>query len=125
LEDDDDDLPVITSIRMYEGRLSAEVMARAQPVDAVETSALGGVELTIALEWSGGRGRHRLEVQVGNDDRHGGIVNTDATRSAVFHIASQRASQVTPERQMTYPIYFWWDDVPAGQRFLTVRRRPA
>jgi hypothetical protein len=109
---------------MYAGRVTAEAMARTEPVDTIETSALGGVELTIALEWTGGHGRLRLEVQVGNDDRHGGVVNTDATHSAVFHIASQRASQVTPDRSMTYPIYFWWDDVPAGQRFLTVRRRP-
>ena len=121
--EDDDDIPTLTSIRMYEGRVSEEARASLEPVDSIETSPLGGVELTIVLEWSGGRGRHRLEFQVGNDDRRGGDVNTSATHSTVIHIASQQASGVTVDHPRTYPIYFWWDGIPAGQRFLTVRRR--
>jgi hypothetical protein len=121
--DEDDDLPVITSIRMYEGRVSNEDLSRLEPVDAIETTALGGVELTIVLDWKGGQGRHRLEVQVGLDSRNGGEVNTDATHTAVFRIVTQQASGVTAEQSRTYPIYFWWDGVPAGQRYLTVHRR--
>lgn len=123
LLDDDDDLPTITSIRMYEGRVPEQALAKMQPIESVETSPLGGVELTIILEWTGGRGRHRLEFQVGMDDRHGGEVNTDVSHSAVFRIASQQASGVTADNPRTYPIYFWWDGVPAGQRYLTVYRR--
>ncbi len=121
--DDDDDLPTITSIRMYEGRVPEQALATMEPIESVETSPLGGVELTIVLEWTGGSGRHRLEFQVGMDDRHGGDVNTDASHSAVFRIASRQASGVTPDSPKTYPIYFWWDGVPAGQRYLTVYRR--
>ena len=123
LLDDDDDLPTITSIRMYEGRVSDEAMARLEPVESIATSPLGGVELTIVLEWTGGHGRHRLEFQVGLDNRHGGEVNTDTTHTAVFRISSQQASAVTVDNPRTYPIYFWWDGVPAGQRYLTVFRR--
>ena len=121
--DDNDDIPTITSIRMYGGRVSDEAMARLEPIESIEISPLGGVELTIVLEWMGGKGRHRLEFQEGSDDRHGGEINTDATHSAVFRIASRQATQVTVNSPMTYPIYFWWDGEPAGQRFLTVRRR--
>jgi hypothetical protein len=122
-DEDDDDIPTITSIRMYEGRVSDKAMAGTPPIESVEVSPLGGVDLTIVLEWAGGRGRHRLEFQVGLDDRHGGEVNTDATHSAVFRIASRQASGVTAESPRTYPIYFWWDGLPAGQRYLTVYRR--
>jgi hypothetical protein len=123
LFDDDDDIPAIGSIRMYEGRVSDETMDRMTPTESVEVSPLGGVDLTIVLEWTGGRGRHRLEFQVGLDDRHGGEVNTDTTHSAVFRIASRQASGVTADSPRTYPIYFWWDGLPAGQRYLTVYRR--
>lgn len=122
MEDDDDDIPTLTAIRIYEGRVSTEAPG-IEPTDTVSTSPLGGVEVTIFLEWAGGSGSHRIAVQIGTDDQHGGTVNVDKTHQAVFHIASQRASQVTAERPVTYPIYFWWDDIPAGQRFLTVRRR--
>lgn len=84
---------------------------------------MGGVELTIVLDWEGGRGKHRLEFQVGLDERHGGEVDTDRTHRAVFRIASMKASGVTEESPKSYPIYFWWDGVPAGQRYLTVYRR--
>jgi hypothetical protein len=123
MAEDDDDLPTITSILMYAGRPSDQAIPNLEPVESVETSPLGGVELTIALEWSGGYGRHRLEFQVGMDSRHGGEVDTDRTHRAVFRIASQQASGVTVDRPQTYPIYFWWDGVPAGQRYLTVFRR--
>lgn len=123
ISDDDDDLPTIAAIRMYPGRVATEALDALEPVEAIETSALGGVELTIVLEWSGGHGRHRLEFQVGLDDRHGGEVDVDTTHSAVFRIASQQASAVTAEKSQTYPIYFWWDGVPAGQRYLTISRR--
>lgn len=122
LNEHDDDLPTISSIRMYEGRIYHGYDAL-DPVESIEIPPIGGVELTIILEWTGGYGSHLLEFQVGTDERYGGRVNTERTHSAVFRIASQQASQVTSDRPRTYPIYFWWDGVPAGQRYLTVRRR--
>jgi hypothetical protein len=121
--EDDDDLPTITSIRMFEGRIFDRDLNTLEPVESIEIARFGGVELTILLEWEGGYGTHLLEFQVGTDERYGGRVNTDKTHEAVFRIASQQASQVTADRPRTYPIYFWWDGVPAGQRYLTVRRR--
>lgn len=117
----DSDVPTITAIRMYQGRVSEN--EDGTEVDTVETTPLGGVEVTKVLEWTGGSGRHRLQFQIGNDDRRGGEVNTYTSHSAVIHIVSQMASEVTPGHPKTYPIYFWWDDLPAAQRFLTVRRR--